>query len=249
MNAIHRALFRFYEELNDFLPSRFKKETFYHPFKGNPSVKDLIESIGVPHTEVDMILVNGESVDFSYRVKDGDHISVYPEFEALDISGSQHLREMPLRTTRFVLDVHLGKLTRYLRMLGFDCLYDNSFSDDQIIATSLKETRIILTRDKMMLKNRKITHGYWIRSVDPEQQVREIVNKFDLVRSFNPLSRCVECNSEIVGIGKDEILDRLPEKTRLYYNSFMICSGCKRIYWEGSHFVRMKKFIESFFPS
>ncbi len=240
------AWFRFYEELNDFLPVYRKKQLFSHEFDGNPSVKDVIESLGVPHVEIDMILVNGKSVDFSYRLKDADHVSVYPVFESLDISEVQHLRKESLRDIKFILDVHLGRLAKYLRLLGFDTVYDRNLVDSEIINISLSQRRIILTRDKGLLKNRKITHGYWIRSINPRIQTGEVVCKFDLKSRFKPFTHCLECNGLVVDVSKEDISGRLLTKTRKYYNMFKICPDCRKIYWEGSHFEKMKAFVESF---
>lgn len=242
---MQQAWFRFYEELNDFLPAFRKKQSFSHAFEGNPSVKDIIESFGVPHTEIDMILVNGVSVNFSYRVKDEDRVSVYPVFESLDVTNIQHLREKPLREVRFILDVHLGKLAKYMRLLGFDSLYETTFPDEEIIRRSAEEKRIILTRDKILLRNNKVTHGYWVRSDDPELQVREVVERLDLRGKIATFTRCLECNSLIEPVGRESIEDRLPLKTKQYYNEFFICPGCSRIYWKGSHYERMKTFAES----
>ena len=125
---MHKATFRFYEELNDFLPKEKRKKRFEHNFIDRASVKDVIESFGVPHTEVDLIIVNGESKNFSYIINDGDDISVYPVFESIDISNLQKLRPEPLREPKFILDVHLGTLARYLRMLGFDTNYRNDYA-------------------------------------------------------------------------------------------------------------------------
>jgi uncharacterized protein len=241
---MNRAWLRFYEELNDFLPEHERKQLFVHSFKNNPSVKDLIESIGVPHVEVDMILVNGLSVGFSYKVNDEDHISVYPVFETLDISNVQHLRNEPLRVIKYFTDVHLGRLARYLRMAGFDTLYGRKYADKEIVEISIAEKRIILTRDKMLLKYREISHGYWVRSTDPVVQMREVTGKFNLQDQMKPFTRCIECNTLIKDISKDEIFERIPAKTRLYYNVFKICPGCDRIYWEGSHYEKMKIFTE-----
>ncbi len=239
------AWFRFYEELNDFLHVPARKQLFPYAFNGSPSVKDAIESLGVPHVEVDMILVNGVSVNFGCKLKNGDHVSVYPVFESLDISDVQHLRPEPLRDIRFVADVHLGRLAKYLRLLGFDTVYDMSLQDSKIISISLSQNRIILTRDRGILKNRRITHGYWIRSADPRKQTAGIVSKFDLRKIFKPFTRCLECNSLINNVPKEEISARLLPKTRKYYNVFRICPDCGRIYWEGSHFEKMKQFVES----
>ena len=157
---MHKIQIRFYEELNDFLPEEKKKKRFTHYYIDRTSVKDLIESFGVPHTEVDLIFVNGESVGFKYKINDGDDISVYPVFESLDISEVQHLRAKPLRKPKFVADVHLGRLTRYLRMMGFDVYYRNDLEDNEIVDISLKEKRTILTKDLGILKRNEVTHGY-----------------------------------------------------------------------------------------
>lgn len=239
------AYFRFYEELNDFLPTARRKQSFSYHFKGNPSIKDLIESLGVPHTEVDMILVNGKSVDFSWKPSDKDQISVYPVFESLDITQVTHLRNRPLRIVRFICDVHLGKLTKYLRLLGFDTYFDKNINDNEIITISLSEKRIILTRDRQMLKNNRITHGCWIRSTDPRAQIREVMARFDLLNQLKPFTRCMECNGILQDVSKEEISENLPPRTRRYYREFWKCQACGNIYWEGSHYVNMKKQIQN----
>ena len=244
---IHRAWFRFYEELNDFLPPAKKGVSFSYLFAGNPSAKDAIEALGVPHVDVDMIIANGEPVNFSYRLKDEDQLSVYPVFESFDISGVSPLRAKPLRETRFILDVHLGRLARYLRLCGLDSSYRNDFTDGDIISLSISDHRIILTRDRGILKNKKVTHGYWIRSQNPEDQLKEVISRFDLTSSAKPFSRCLECNGIISKVSKDAIEGKLLPKTRKYFTEFRQCSGCGRIYWEGSHYDRMKKFVDALF--
>jgi uncharacterized protein with PIN domain len=240
------ADFRFYEELNDFLPEGKRKTTFSVFFKGNPAVKDTIESTGVPHTEIDLILVNSKSVDFSYLLKNGDRVSVYPVFESLDISSAAHLRAKPLRRTKFILDVHLGKLANYLRMLGFDTLYKNNYHDRQIVSTAGAEKRIILTRDVGMLKIKEVTHGYWIRSQDPKKQLEEVVSRFDLKSSIKPFHRCMTCNGIIKKVDKESIRDDLEEMTKKYYSDFYRCGSCGKIYWRGSHYQKMINLIEGF---
>lgn len=237
---------RFYEELNDFLPEGRRKIRFEHKFNNRPSIKDLIESIGIPHGEVDFILVNGNSVDFAYIVKDGDDISVYPVFESLDIKNIQHLRALPLRNSKFVLDVHLGTLAKYMRMLGFDTLYRNNFTDEELIQISQKEKRTILTRDTGILKRNIVLHGYFVRSTEPEIQIEEIMNRFDLYGSVKKFSRCLECNSPLEIISKEKIVERLPEKVRVNKNEFYICKNCDKIYWQGSHFRNMNRLMEKF---
>jgi len=235
---------RFYQELNDFLPLSKRKNTFQHIFSGSMTIKDIIESLGIPHTEIDLILANGESVTFIYRPCNKDYISVYPVFESLDISGVTRLRPEPLRMSAFILDVHLGKLAKYLRMLGFDTLYRNDYEDQEIIDISVKEKRIILTRDIGILKTSKVTHGYWIRSQQPGAQVKEVIRRFDLAKSINPLNRCIECNGRIENVNKDEIISQLKPKTIQYFHEFYRCTGCGKVYWEGSHFSKMLNKIE-----
>jgi uncharacterized protein with PIN domain len=239
------AWFRFYEELNDFLPASRKKQSFSISFSGNPSVKDIIESLGVPHTEIDLILVNGSSVDFTYKLVNEDNVSVYPVFESIDISELQHLRPKPLRDPKFILDVHLGKLSKYLRLCGFDTLYEKDYDDKEIIDISTSDRRIILTRDKGLLKNKQVTHGYWIRSTRYDEQLFEVIKRFDLKNVLKPFTRCLECNTILEDVNKEAIADSLMPKTRKYYSDFKKCPGCNRIFWEGSHYEKMKIIIEN----
>ncbi|MGB7538019.1 MAG: Mut7-C RNAse domain-containing protein [Anaerolineales bacterium] len=238
-----RANFRFYAELNDFLPPARRRKEFVHDFRGRASIKDMIEALGVPHTEVDLILINGQSVDFTHPVRDGDRISVYPVFESLDIHPLLRLRPEPLRRPAFVLDGHLGRLTAYLRLLGFDSLYRNDFNDDELAGLSAAERRILLTRDRGLLKRSIITRGYCVRSAIPREQIREVVERFDLARSATPFRRCLACNALLHPVEKQSILDRLPEGTREGYAEFYQCMGCGKIYWPGSHFFRLQSVV------
>ena len=167
---------RFYEKLNDFLPTLQRQVTFQLCFKQSGSIKDMIENLGVPHTEIDLILVNGVSINFNCLVQDGDCISVYPVFETLDISPVSHVRSKPIRQTRFVLDTDLGRLAAYLRMLGFDTLYCNDYDDPTLANISVAEERILLTRDIKLLMRKQIKHGYFVRNTQPQQQLFEIHN-------------------------------------------------------------------------
>jgi len=241
MNLAH---FRFYEELNEFLSEEKRKVSFPYEFNGKPSVKDAIEALGVPHVEVDLVLVNGESVDFSYNLQNGDNISVYPVFEGLDITPLIRLRGKPLRKVKFILDAHLGRLAKYLRACGFDTLFNNSYNDPEIVDISENERRIILTRDKGILKNNRVTHGYWIRSQKYNEQLKEVLTRFDLKDQIRFFTRCIRCNTPLESVKKEEIEYRLKEKTRRYYSSFKRCPGCNRIYWNGSHYQKMKSFID-----
>ncbi len=241
---IKKAFFRFYEELNDFLPDEKRKVKFEHEFIDQTSVKDMIESLGVPHSEIDMILVNGSSADFNYLVQDKDEISVYPVFESLDISNVQHLRKKPLREPKFIADIHLGSLAKYLRMLGFDVLYKSEFSNEELIETSVLEKRVILTKDRELLKNRRITHGHWIRNGGIEEQVKEVIERFDLKENISEFVRCLECNSILILVEKDKIEDRLPPKVKEWQDEFRYCEHCDKIYWKGTHYQKMTNFIK-----
>jgi len=237
---------RFYEELNDFLPPQRRKVTFTHELTRRTSVKDLIESFGVPHTEVEIILANGQSVDFSYIVQAGDRISVYPRFESLDISPLIRLREKPLRDPRFVVDANLGQLARYLRLLGFDATYRNNFTDAEVAQIASEEKRIVLTRDRALLQHKIITHGYFVRAVKPREQVREVLARLDLYRTLRPFTRCLRCNGELEAVDKEAVLQQLEPKTRKYYDRFRRCKACGQAYWKGSHFNRMEKLCDYF---
>jgi hypothetical protein len=235
---------RFYEELNDFLPKEKKKKRFTHSFIDRTSVKDLIESLGVPHTEVDLILVNGKSENFNYLINDGDDISVYPVFESLDISDVQHLRAKPLRKPKFICDVHLGKLARNLRMFGIDVHYKNFLNDEEIVKISLDEKRTILTRDTGLLKRADVTHGYFIRNDEPEKQTAEVISRFSLMKLVKPFTLCLDCGSKLVKINKKDILHLIPENVKQAQNKFFYCVNCKKIFWAGSHINNMTLFIK-----
>jgi len=239
------AFFRFYEELNDFLPVDKKKTRFEHKFIDRASVKDMIEAIGVPHIEIDLILVNGKSVDFSYLVNDGDDISVYPVFEALDISEIQHLRPKSLRNVKFIVDIQLGNLSKYMRMLGFDAAYKSDYNENKIINTSLKEKRTILTKNRELLKRNEVTHGYWVRNMEIKRQIDEIINRFDLKNEIKEFTRCMECNTLLEKVGKEKVINRLPEKVIQYQQEFYYCRNCNKIYWKGSHYERMMETIKN----
>jgi uncharacterized protein with PIN domain len=237
--------FRFYAELNDFLPESRRQRAFIHRFWGTPSVKDVIESLGVPHTEVDLILVNGESVDFTYRVRQSDRVSVYPVFESLDIQPLLRLRPAPLRETRFVVDIHLGRLAAYLRMLGFDTRYENDATDAHLASVSTGEHRILLTKDRGLLKRSQVTHGYCVRGIGPRRQLTEIVQRFDLLGSIHPFQRCLRCNAALMHVEKGAVEDRLPPGVKQLHNEFRQCSACGKIYWKGSHYDRMQQLIRT----
>jgi hypothetical protein len=241
-NPMSAARFRFYAELNDFLPDENQGRELTRSFSVSGSVKDFVESFGVPHTEVDLVLVNGKPVAFTYPVRDGDLVSVYPVFESLDIASVSRVRPAPLRELRFLLDVHLGRLAAYLRMAGVDALYGNKASDAELANLVASEGRVLLTRDRYLLMRTAVERGYWVRSTEPKQQLLEVFKRFDLAGSMRPFTRCLECNTSLEEARREAVWERLPAKIR-EKAVFRICPSCQRVYWEGSHHERMSKLL------
>ena len=235
---------RFYAELNNFLPVLERQKSIDYSFPGPITIKEVIESMKVPSAEVDLILVNGIPVDYDYHVNQSDYISVYPVFEHLDISTISHLQEAPLHISKFILDAHLGKLAKYLRMFGFDALYKNDYPDNTIREVARNESRIILTRDRGLLTSKDVTHGYCVRTIHPKEQLSEIIDKFDLYSQFNPLTRCLNCNHPLVNIDKKDIANEIDADTFRIFNEFYKCPDCNKTFWKGSHYEHMNEFIE-----
>ena len=243
-------IIRFHDQLNEFLPAQLNEKAFEVEFKKARSVKDLIESIGIPHTELDVIISNEKSVDLDYQVQPGDRIEVYPlsisPVFTLPDHAVVHCQPEPLSEHRFVLDVHLGKLAKYLRMLGFDTLYRNDYDDPVMADISAGERRILLTCDRMLLMRKQIIHGYYVRSRQPQQQLLEILSRYKLYDQIKPFSRCIHCNGRTYPVNKRSIETCLRAKTKKYYNDFYQCDSCNKIYWKGSHYQEMKKRIDRF---
>ncbi len=238
------VMLRFYEELNDFLPTGKRRRDFALACRPESSVKSVIEDLGVPHTEVDLLLVNGRSVGFDERLQDGDRVSVYPRFESFDIGPTSKVRPEPLRQTRFALDVHLGKLARLLRMFGFDSSYRAPLEDGELVRQALKEQRIVLSRDRGLLKRRAVTHGYLVRSEIPRVQAVEIIGRFDLSRRISLFSRCMSCNAPLQNVEKSVVRTMLPAFVSDNHEQFSRCPGCAKLYWQGTHWEHMKRLAD-----
>jgi len=239
---MEQVIFRFYAELNDFLSPERRMTAFPHAVFLPASVKDVVESLGVPHTEVSLILVKSEPVGFAHLVRDGDYISVYPNFTSLDVSSLLQLRP-PLDDIRFAVDTHLGRLATYLRMLGFDAQFEIDCDDRELSRTSARETRVLLTRDRGLLKRGEVTNGYFVRSTESRQQLLEVLRRFNLFGAAAPFRQCVRCNALLQPVSKESVRDRLPPRTAQCYHQFQICPGCDRVYWAGSHYEHMQRFI------
>ncbi len=241
---------RFYEELNDFLNKEYpRRKEINFKYPGRRSVKDLIESFNIPHVEVDLILINGKPEDFDYIPGTGDRISVYPVFESLNIEGISKTGKTPLRNPKFILDVHLGKLCRLLRLLGFDTDYDNRRDDPELAKTSRTEERILLTRDRGLLKRKIVSRGILIRSSDPMEQALQILDRLDIRSMVNPFSRCSSCGRILESVSgesikMEECLRRVPPGVSGWCRDFTICPNCRQIFWKGSHREKLEEKIK-----
>ncbi|MGW5071601.1 Mut7-C RNAse domain-containing protein [Rhodococcus sp. NPDC004095] len=233
--------FRFYEELNEFLAPSLRRRTFRHDFTGTPSVKDRIEAFGVPHTEVDLILVDGAPVGFDRLLRGGERVAVYPVFERFDLSGTTRLRPRPLRQPRFVADVHLGRLASYLRLLGFDCRYRNDADDADLVAVSVSESRTLLTRDVGLLRRSAVTRGAFVHATEPRLQLLEVLDRFDLHGQIRALTRCARCNGVLDPVARGRVRDRVPGSVAREQTRFSRCRDCGRVYWPGGHVTRLRR--------
>jgi uncharacterized protein len=234
-----RCTFRFHGSLNDFLPLDRRYDEIGYEALLPGSVKDAIEAVGPPHPEVGAMLVNGEARGFEYVLQTGDAVQVFPERPAVPSSPRDLLHER-----RFVVDVHLGTLAGYLRLLGFDTLYRNDAEDPELAAAAGQERRVLLTRDLGLLKRNEVVYGRYVRATEPRQQLREIVGHFGLAGQAHPLTRCMRCNGPLLRVQKEVIAHRLPPRTAAVYSEFWRCSSCGQVYWQGTHFAKLKALIE-----
>ena len=222
----------FLGRLNDFLLRDQREQILTVDFHERQSVKHLAESLGVPHPEIGPVQVNGQEGTLSTITQAGDRVEVHPIPNGCPIEP------------RFVLDSHLGRLAAYLRMLGFDCLYQNDYDDEELAQIAQREARILLSRDRRLLMRKAVTYGYCLRSLDSIEQLSEVMQRFDLTKRIVPFHRCLRCNHPLEPVEKEVVFDRLEPLTKLYFDEFQICPACKQIYWKGSHYEQMKKLIE-----
>jgi len=226
------AYFWFLGRLKDFLPHEQREQSIVVEFRGRQSIKHFAESLGVPHPEMGQVEINGQEGSLNTITKDGDQVQIYPIPDGYPAEP------------RFLLDNHLGRLAAYLRMLGFDCLYRSDYRDEELADVLQQEERILLSRDRRLLMRKVVTHGYCPRSLDSLEQLREVVQRFDLAKRIVPFHRCLRCNHVLEPASKESVLDRLEPLTKVYFDEFMLCPDCKRIYWKGSHFERMQGIVE-----
>lgn len=240
LNSIEVSL-RFYAQLNDFLPIPRRGRRFTHALAARSSVKDAFEALGVPHPEVDLVLINGAAEEFSYRLQHGDDVSLYPAFRTIDISAVRR-SATNAGSIRFVVDVHLNKLASLLRLCGFDALVLQQ--DEHIADAAAREGRVVLTRDVALLKRGAVQRGRWVRHTDPEEQLVEVLDCFALVDQMNPFTRCLRCNTPIVSVATATVVEHVPVRIRAAFREFWRCPGCARIFWRGSHYERLSSLIE-----
>lgn len=240
-----KAFFRFFDELNDFLPLNRREQLIPYDLNGPVAAKHPIEALGIPHTEVGAILANGQAANFFYRVQAGDNLEVYPTAGEMETASITQLRSALSAPPRFILDNHLGRLATYLRLLGFDALYPNEFEDEKLAQVSGAEDRVLLTRDRRLLKRKVVVYGHWQRSKDPREQLLAVIKRYRLGAFIQPWQRCLRCNGRLRPVAKEDILERLEPKTKLYYHEFHMCRECRHIYWQGSHYEALKRFVES----
>ena len=236
------ARLRFFAELNDLLSCDHPEREICYEFSVAPSVKDIMENLGVPHTEVSLIVVNGGPVDFTYRPVDGDRVSVYPAFTRVDLPSAGRLRRDLGDDIRFVVDGHLGALARYLRLIGFDTAFDPNWSDRELAGFGVE--RVLLTRDRGLLKRRAVIYGAFVRDNAPDEQLVEVVRRFHLSDRLRPFTRCMACNGDLEDVDKSEVADRVGPRTGAQFDRFRRCQGCGRVYWQGSHWGRLLALVE-----
>lgn len=239
------ATFTIYDDLNFFLSRQHKNKPITREWDWKNSIKDSIESLGVPHPEIDLLIVNNTSVDFDYIMQDGDDVHVYPMpyYETHPIENKIRLIPAIKGRPRFILDTHLGRLASYLRMMGFDTLYRNDYPDDELAEVSNAEGRILLTRDVGLLKRSLVVHGYYVRTIHPRERLHEITQRYNLAEQVEPFKFCLNCNGNLHEVDKANIADQLKENTATYYDVFHQCDSCEQIFWKGSHYNRMEKLL------
>ena len=248
MQQAKQAQFIFTGGLNSLLPLTMRNSPYACYFNGEQSVKHLIESVGIPHTEIGKILVNNQSVNLHYIVQDGDEVAVLP----CQPSRGESPLGMPIlppADARFDLDNHLGRLAAYLRMLGIDTQYQNHIHDEELVAHAIENRRIVLTRDRQLLMRKVVIYGYLVRSKEPKQQIVEVVDRFNLAGQIKPFFRCLRCNGLLQPVPKNHIVHLLEPLTKKHFEEFSQCLDCLQVYWKGSHYERMLKIISQVLPT
>jgi uncharacterized protein with PIN domain/sulfur carrier protein ThiS len=228
------ARFRFADALSMFLRPELRGAVFAYECARAANLKNAIEALGVPHTEVGVVLVNGNPATLQRTVREGDEVEVLAYAQVQDSA--------PL----FLADAHLGALARFLRMLGFDTVHDQALADREIRRIAHGEGRVVLTRDRDLLKCREIERGCYVRSLKPEAQLREVAARYELAKHARPFTLCLHCNLPLAAVAGDLVASRVPPRVLELHNAFTHCAGCDRVYWPGTHYERMKSALAGF---
>jgi uncharacterized protein len=233
---------RFHGDLRIFLGSKVGDTTIQRLLTEKTSIKDVIESCGVPHPEIDLIFIDKEIVGFDHTLASDAQVEVFPVQNRGTVRTDKRLQIVGI--SRFVVDGHLGGLSRNLRLLGFDVAYSQNADDRQLLEVMTRENRALLTRDRRLLMHAIVQHGYWPRSQNADEQTIEVIRRFNVSELISPFTRCVRCNALLEEAAKAEIIEELEPLTKIHYDQFRRCRGCKQIYWSGSHFPKLQKRIE-----
>ncbi len=225
------ATFRFHGVLGHFLPSEQREVPISHTYARAATLKQAIEALGVPHTEIGRLTVNSAPATLGRAVRQGDIVEAWPH-------GPGEAPYLP--PLLFLADAHLGGLARMLRMLGFDAVYDNALHDLQIAEQASIERRVVLTRDRELLKRREVLRGCYVRALKPEAQLQEVARRYPIAALMRPFTLCLHCDLPLSPAEPEAVAANVPERIRERYQRFMHCAGCGRVYWEGSHWERMR---------
>jgi uncharacterized protein with PIN domain len=223
------ARFRIHGELSELV---LAGQPLERAVDGTSTVKHFVEELGIPHTEYGKVRVNGVPSHGGHRVQDGDVVDVYPAEQPALVSEP-----------RFILDVHLGTLARYLRLLGFDATYDNHASDDDLLARAAAEVRTLLTRDRGLLRRRVVTDARLVRGTDPLEQLIDLVRRLRLGAWIRPYTRCTTCNGVLVPARRVDVAPLVQPGTLRDHEKFAACAACGKVYWEGAHHARISGVI------
>ncbi|WP_020680657.1 Mut7-C RNAse domain-containing protein [Marinobacterium rhizophilum] len=235
---------RCHGRLNELLPpsQRWRVRTMH--LKQEITLQQLLIPLHIPHPEVDLVMVNGAPARLDYCVRHGDQIHIYPDIGDIDDAAIVPLRVRPLPRARFILDVHLGRLARRLRLLGLDCWYRSQMDDRAIVRLARIQERVILTRDRGLLQRVEVSHGYYVRAIRPEAQLREVLARFEPGPWLRPLSRCMRCNGLIETMSGEEVQRLSRPDLEREFSVIYRCVGCHQLYWQGSHYEQLRKYVD-----
>lgn len=244
MGATTQTTLRFYAELNDFLSPERRQQAFPVSFIAPTPLRHLIETVGVPHTEVALALLNGRPTGLEVRVGEGDRLSLYPQFSGLDVEDLSPIQIRPEGRPRFIADAHLGKLAGYLRLLGFDTLYFNDIGDRGLVDRAGRGGRIVLSRDRLLLMRKEVLHGAYLYEQEPRASLEYLLRRYGLCRETQPFTRCMSCNGLLDEVERATVLAEVPPGVAEIQQLFWRCQGCGQLYWQGTHWAKLRDLVK-----